>query len=230
MAMIGLCLAGGAESGRRGATGQRRRGPGSRTDRRGRDLSRRDSRRAACSVATRAARKIVTLEQAATPGRRASAPWRKGRVHQRLLRPAARRPRDLPVRSRRLGDVLVVGVNSDASVRKLKGPGRPVIGEADRAAMLAALACVQHVVVFDEDTPHALLRRHSPRRAGQRRHLHARARSWATRSSRAYGGTVCVTVVVDGISTTNILASLARGETTGAAQRTDPAARLRRAS
>jgi D-beta-D-heptose 7-phosphate kinase/D-beta-D-heptose 1-phosphate adenosyltransferase len=56
-----------------------------------------------------------------------------------------------------LGDVLVVAVNSDASIRRLKGSGRPIIGQQDRAAMLAALACVTHVVVFDDDTPHALL-------------------------------------------------------------------------
>src|SRR5690606_40221217 len=51
-----------------------------------------------------------------------------------------------------MGDVLVVGVNSDASVRRLKGPTRPVIAECDRAAMLAALACVDYVVVFEDDT------------------------------------------------------------------------------
>ena len=57
----------------------------------------------------------------------------------------------------KLGNTLIVGVNSDASVRRLKGSSRPVIAESDRAAMLAALACVGYVVVFDEDTPHRLL-------------------------------------------------------------------------
>jgi D-beta-D-heptose 7-phosphate kinase / D-beta-D-heptose 1-phosphate adenosyltransferase len=57
-----------------------------------------------------------------------------------------------------LGDVLVVAVNSDASVRRLgKGPERPIVPEANRAAMLAALACVDHVLIFDEATPHRLL-------------------------------------------------------------------------
>ncbi|HEX3727271.1 MAG TPA: PfkB family carbohydrate kinase, partial [Pirellulales bacterium] len=56
------------------------------------------------------------------------------------------------------GHVLMVGINSDPSVRRLKGPDRPVVCQRDRAAMLAALGCVQHVIVFDEDTPHALLR------------------------------------------------------------------------
>lgn len=60
--------------------------------------------------------------------------------------------------ARREGDVLVVGLNSDASVRRLKGPERPLNGERDRAAVLAALRAVDAVVVFDEDTPLALIR------------------------------------------------------------------------
>lgn len=55
-------------------------------------------------------------------------------------------------RARALGDVLVVGVNSDASTRRLKGPTRPLIPEAERAEMLASLAMVEYVTVFDEDT------------------------------------------------------------------------------
>ena len=60
--------------------------------------------------------------------------------------------------SRAQGDVLIVGINSDASVRRLKGPTRPVIGERDRAHLLAALSCVDYVVPFDEDTPVELIR------------------------------------------------------------------------
>jgi rfaE bifunctional protein nucleotidyltransferase chain/domain len=59
--------------------------------------------------------------------------------------------------ARRLGDCLIVCLNSDASVRALKGPDRPVVGQADRARLLAALGCVDAVVVFDETTPHAVL-------------------------------------------------------------------------
>jgi len=59
--------------------------------------------------------------------------------------------------ARRLGDVLVVAVNGDDSTRRLKGPGRPVNPVADRAAVLAALDCVDYVVVFDTDTPIPLL-------------------------------------------------------------------------
>lgn len=61
-------------------------------------------------------------------------------------------------RSRRLGDMLIVGVNSDDSVRRLKGPTRPIQTESDRAQILAAQACVDAVVVFDEDTPVELLK------------------------------------------------------------------------
>jgi D-beta-D-heptose 7-phosphate kinase / D-beta-D-heptose 1-phosphate adenosyltransferase len=64
--------------------------------------------------------------------------------------------------ARRLGDMLVVGVNSDASARRVKGPGRPVTLEEDRVELLEALPCVDRVVVFDEDTPEALIRRVEP--------------------------------------------------------------------
>ncbi len=60
--------------------------------------------------------------------------------------------------ARALGDLLVVGVNSDASVRAYKGAGRPVVPEAERAELLAALECVDHVVVFGERTADALIR------------------------------------------------------------------------
>lgn len=60
------------------------------------------------------------------------------------------------------GDVLVVGVNGDASVRRLKGEGRPVMPEADRALLVAALRVVDHVVLFHEDDVRALLLRLRP--------------------------------------------------------------------
>lgn len=60
--------------------------------------------------------------------------------------------------AKRLGDVLIVAVNSDAGVRRLKGPDRPVNPERDRCAVLAALSCVDHVTIFDADTPVGLLR------------------------------------------------------------------------
>lgn len=59
--------------------------------------------------------------------------------------------------ARAQADLLVVGVNADASVRRLKGEGRPLMGETDRALLVAALRCVDHVVVFEEDTVGPLL-------------------------------------------------------------------------
>lgn len=62
----------------------------------------------------------------------------------------------------RFGDVLVVGLNSDDSVRRLKGRGRPILPVEERAELLASLACVDAVVVFDELTPEAALSRLRP--------------------------------------------------------------------
>ncbi|MBI3864603.1 MAG: bifunctional heptose 7-phosphate kinase/heptose 1-phosphate adenyltransferase [Planctomycetia bacterium] len=61
-----------------------------------------------------------------------------------------------------LGDVLIVAINSDATVRSLKGPGRPVMPADDRARMLASLACVTYVLIFDDPTPHSLLKQIRP--------------------------------------------------------------------
>ena len=65
-------------------------------------------------------------------------------------------------RAAEMGDCLIVAVNSDQSVRRLKGPERPILVEDDRAYMLAALACVDYVVLFDEDTPYDLIAAVSP--------------------------------------------------------------------
>ena len=65
-------------------------------------------------------------------------------------------------KSKRLGDILVVGINSDASVKRLKGPKRPLATEKDRALMLAALEAVDYVTFFNEDTPYELLQKLRP--------------------------------------------------------------------
>lgn len=65
-------------------------------------------------------------------------------------------------KSRDLGDVLIVGLNSDASARRLKGPDRPVVNQEDRAEVLAALAAVDYVCLFDDDTPRGLIERLLP--------------------------------------------------------------------
>ena len=64
--------------------------------------------------------------------------------------------------ARTLGDALVVGVNTDRSVRAIKGESRPVTPENERAEILAALACVDVVVLFDEETPYELIKRIEP--------------------------------------------------------------------
>jgi D-beta-D-heptose 7-phosphate kinase/D-beta-D-heptose 1-phosphate adenosyltransferase len=65
-------------------------------------------------------------------------------------------------KARALGDVLVVGLNSDFSVRKIKGKTRPIVGEKDRAEVLSALTSVDYAVVFDEETPIKLIERIRP--------------------------------------------------------------------
>lgn len=105
-----------------------------------------------------------------------------------------------------LCDVLIVALNSDASVRRVKGPGRPVLAQSDRGAMLAALAAVDFVVAFDEDTPHNLLQRIQPDvlvKGG----TYAADEVVGHEIVKAYGGRVVVTDAVEGISTTALLAS-----------------------
>lgn len=64
--------------------------------------------------------------------------------------------------ARELGDYLIVAVNSDISIKSIKGPDRPIINENERAEMLAALGCVDMVVMFDEDTPYEILKKLVP--------------------------------------------------------------------
>lgn len=106
------------------------------------------------------------------------------------------------------GDRLIVAVNSDSSVHRLKGPNRPVIGQQDRAAMLAALACVDYVVVFDEDTPCNLLGEIRPDvlvKGG----TYTREQVVGHEIVESYGGRVVVTGMVEGVSTTAIVRSVA---------------------
>jgi D-beta-D-heptose 7-phosphate kinase/D-beta-D-heptose 1-phosphate adenosyltransferase len=64
--------------------------------------------------------------------------------------------------ARGLGDLLIVGLNSDDSVRGLKGKGRPVVPQADRVGILSALGCVDYVCIFDEEIPDAIIRQVEP--------------------------------------------------------------------
>ncbi len=106
--------------------------------------------------------------------------------------------------ARREGDALVVAVNSDASVRRLKGPTRPVRTEADRALVLAALECVDAVVVFDEDTPRDTVRALAPDVIVKGGDYSADTIVGAAEVT-ARGGRVVVIPLVDGQSTTAII-------------------------
>lgn len=107
--------------------------------------------------------------------------------------------------ARRLGDALVVLLNSDASVRRLKGPGRPVTGEHDRARVLAALDCVDAVVVFDEDDPRAALDALRPDVWAKGGDYDAGTLPEAP-LVRSWGGRVVVLPYLEGRSTTALLA------------------------
>jgi D-beta-D-heptose 7-phosphate kinase/D-beta-D-heptose 1-phosphate adenosyltransferase len=107
-------------------------------------------------------------------------------------------------RARRLGDRLVVLLNSDASVRRLKGPSRPVQDEHDRAAVLRSLACVDDVVVFDEDTPVEALRRLRPDVFVKGGDYSSAELPEATVLSE-WGGTVVTVPFLAGRSTTGLL-------------------------
>ncbi len=112
--------------------------------------------------------------------------------------------------ARDLGDLLVVGLNSDASVRRLKGPPRPVCTQEERAVVLAGLRSVDYVVIFDEDTPRALIEAVRPDvlvKGGDWRVEEIVGREAVERA----GGRVVTIPVVAGKSTTGILERIARG-------------------
>lgn len=106
--------------------------------------------------------------------------------------------------ARRQGDLLVVGVNSDASTRRLKGPTRPVQNENDRAEILAALACVDFSIIFEEDTPLELIKKVIP-------HTLVKGGDWkidqivGSDFVLQNGGLVKSLLFVDGRSTTQII-------------------------
>jgi D-beta-D-heptose 7-phosphate kinase / D-beta-D-heptose 1-phosphate adenosyltransferase len=111
--------------------------------------------------------------------------------------------------ARRLGDCLVVCLNSDASVRRLKGPGRPLVPERDRASVLEALACVDAVRVFDEDTPERVLDEIRPNiwvKGGD----YDEADLPEARAVRRWGGRVVILPLVEGRSTTRLIEEAGR--------------------
>jgi D-beta-D-heptose 7-phosphate kinase/D-beta-D-heptose 1-phosphate adenosyltransferase len=108
------------------------------------------------------------------------------------------------------GAALVVAVNTDASVRRLaKGPDRPLVPHGERARLVAALACVDCVVLFDEDTPLALIRRLKPDVLVKGAD-YARAEIVGADEVEAWGGRVVRVPLVPGLSTTGLVARLRR--------------------
>ncbi len=107
--------------------------------------------------------------------------------------------------ARALGDVLFVGLNSDAAVGRLKGPGRPLMPIAERAELLAALREVDHVVMFDDDTADGLVMSLRP-------HVHAKGTDYTPESVperasvRAVGGRVVIAGDPKGHSTRDVIA------------------------
>lgn len=103
-----------------------------------------------------------------------------------------------------LGDVLIVCLNSDASVKKLKGPTRPLNCAADRAEVMSSLASVDYVVIFEEDTPSGVLERIKP-------DIHVKGGDYSEDTLpeaaviKAHGGVVRFIPLVEGRSTTNII-------------------------
>ena len=112
-------------------------------------------------------------------------------------------------RAKRYGDLLVVGLNSDRSVRALKGRGRPLVPQRDRAQLLAALASVDYVVIFNEPTPQRVITRLVP-------DVLVKGADWAagaivgTEAVRAAGGRVVRFPLVKGYSTSKMLARIRR--------------------
>ena len=121
--------------------------------------------------------------------------------HVRLLRQA-----------RELGDALIVLVNSDKSVRALKGPGRPVMRDVDRARVLAALACVDAVAIFDGPTPERLLDTLRPNiwvKGGD----YEAGELPETETVQRHGGTVIILPTVAGYSSSRLIAAATSART-----------------
>jgi rfaE bifunctional protein nucleotidyltransferase chain/domain len=109
--------------------------------------------------------------------------------------------------ARRLGDVLFLGLNDDAAVARLKGPGRPVMRVEERAEILQALRAVDHVVVFADDTADALVARLRP-------DVHAKGTDYTTETVpeaaavRAVGGRIAITGDPKSHSTRDVIATI----------------------
>ncbi len=109
--------------------------------------------------------------------------------------------------ARALGDALIVALNSDRGVRELKGPARPILREQERAEVLAALACVDFVTIFDEPTPREIIAALLP-------DILVKGGDWGVDTIvgraevEAAGGVVLSLPFVDGVSTSDVIARI----------------------
>jgi D-beta-D-heptose 7-phosphate kinase/D-beta-D-heptose 1-phosphate adenosyltransferase len=113
-------------------------------------------------------------------------------------------------RARQQGDRLIIAINSDNSVRKLKGPSRPMVGEEERARVLAALSAVDAVVIFSESTPLELIRAVRPDvlvKGGD----YIEDTVVGALDVRSWGGRVCLIPLVEGFSTSKLIAKAKEG-------------------
>ncbi len=111
--------------------------------------------------------------------------------------------------ARNKGDILIVGVNSDASIRRIKGEKRPILDEKNRLYLVAALGSVDYVVLFKEDTPLDLIRKIRP-------DILIKGADWKKKGIvgadiiKSYGGRVTTVELVKGLSTTNLIKIIAQ--------------------
>lgn len=112
--------------------------------------------------------------------------------------------------ARRFGDILVVGLNSDGSVERLKGAGRPYVAEEDRGAILAALECVDYVCAFDEDTPLELIIELEPQVLVKGKDYEL-SEVVGAKEVKGWGGEVHLVNLVPDRSTTDLAERIARG-------------------
>jgi D-beta-D-heptose 7-phosphate kinase/D-beta-D-heptose 1-phosphate adenosyltransferase len=110
-------------------------------------------------------------------------------------------------KAKSLGDILVVGVNSDRSVQSLKGPERPILPEEERAEILSGLECVDYITLFDELTPLELISSLQP-------HILVKGGDWAKETTvgrevvERSGGEVVILPFVEGSSTSNLIETI----------------------
>jgi len=110
-------------------------------------------------------------------------------------------------KAKEIGDILIVGVNSDRSVRMIKGPERPILPEEERAEVLSGLGCIDYITLFDEPTPLELIAQLQP-------HVLVKGGDWTKENTvgreivESSGGKVVILPFVEGHSTSNLIKTI----------------------